>query len=100
MTIQESLSILRIYQQWRLGADIPMLEPKEITEAINTVLEYTSQVVDKLGNEDVPKLGYDIPNDEIFKAALDYDNMTSYSTPIGHFQMGAFWYREQLKQKQ
>jgi hypothetical protein len=41
-----------------------------------------------------------IPNDEIFKAALDYDNMTSYTTPIGHFQMGAFWYREQLKQKQ
>ena len=40
-----------------------------------------------------------IPNDEIFKAALDYDNMTSYSTPIGHFQMGAFWYREQLKTK-
>jgi len=134
MTIQESLSILRIYQQWRMGADIPMLEPKEITEAINTVLEYTSQVVDKLGNEDVSKLGYvdklaeehitkhhlnhsyttskfsfkegykakdtQIPNDEIFKAALDYDNMTSYNTPIGHFQMGAFWYREQLKQRQ
>lgn len=41
-----------------------------------------------------------IPNDEIFKAALDYDNMTSYDTPIAHFQMGAFWYREQLKQRQ
>jgi hypothetical protein len=41
-----------------MGADIPMLEPKEITEAINTVLEYTPQVVHKLGNEDVSKLGY------------------------------------------
>ena len=40
-----------------------------------------------------------INNDEIYKAALEYDNTTSYDTPITHFQMGAFWYREQIENK-
>jgi hypothetical protein len=103
MTIQESLSILRIYQQWRMGADIPMLEPKEITEAINTVLEYipqvlpvqisndsdrtnTPQVVDKLGNEDVPKLGYldELAEEHITKHHLNH----SYNTSKFSFKEG------------
>lgn len=40
MTLQEAISILKIHQAWRLGADIVMIEPKELTEAINVILNY------------------------------------------------------------
>ena len=40
MKLQEAISILKIHQQWRLGADIVMIEPKELTEAIDTLLNY------------------------------------------------------------
>ena len=63
--------------------------------------------VDKLGNEDVPKLGYDaqlpqqeISDEEIEKAARDFDNAVIYGSPLLYFEQGAKWYREQLKLKQ
>jgi hypothetical protein len=40
MTLQESISIFKIHQQWRLGADIVMLEPKELTEAFDVLLNH------------------------------------------------------------
>jgi hypothetical protein len=39
MTLSEAISILKIHQQWRLGADIVMIEPKELTEAMNIIIE-------------------------------------------------------------
>jgi len=39
MKLSEAISILKIHQQWRLGIDIVMIEPKEITKAINTIIE-------------------------------------------------------------
>jgi hypothetical protein len=39
MILSEAISILRIHQQWRLGADIVMIEPKELTEAMNIIIE-------------------------------------------------------------
>jgi hypothetical protein len=39
MTYQEAINVLKIHQEWRLGAEISMLEPKVITEAINVVLK-------------------------------------------------------------
>ena len=39
MTLTEAISILKIHQQWRLGADIVMIEPKELTEAMNVIIE-------------------------------------------------------------
>jgi hypothetical protein len=42
----------------------------------------------------------EISDEEIWEASIDYDNGATYDTPIVHFQQGAFWYREQLKQKQ
>ena len=38
--LSEAVSILKIHQQWRLGADIVMIEPKELTEAIDVILNY------------------------------------------------------------
>ena len=41
----------------------------------------------------------EISDEEIEKAARDYDNSVIYGPPLLHFEQGAFWYREQLKQK-
>jgi len=48
MTLTKALNILRHYQLWRLGDEITQLEPKIITEAIDTILKnfderYTKQ---------------------------------------------------------
>ena len=42
MTYQEAIKVLKIHQEWRLGAEIEMLEPKELTEAIDTILTQDS----------------------------------------------------------
>jgi len=41
----------------------------------------------------------EISDEEIEKAARDYDNSVIYGPPLLHFEQGAFWYREQLKSK-
>lgn len=38
MTEKEAIIILTYYNDWRMGADIPMQEPAVITEAINTIV--------------------------------------------------------------
>ena len=43
MLLQEAISNLKIHQQWRLGADIVMIEPKELTESIDIVLSQLPQ---------------------------------------------------------
>jgi len=83
MTLQEAISILKIHQQWRLGADIVMIEPKELTEGINIILAQLSK--------------QEISDEKIEKEARDYDNSVIYGPPLLHFEQGAFWYREQLK---
>jgi uncharacterized FAD-dependent dehydrogenase len=40
MTLQEALIVLAKHQQWRLGAEIEMAEPKVITMALDVVLAY------------------------------------------------------------
>ena len=39
MTLKQAYSTLTVYQVWRMGADIPMQDPVQITEAINTILQ-------------------------------------------------------------
>lgn len=48
MTTEEALVILIDHQRWRRGADIPMLEPKEIGEAIDVAIEVLKE---KTNNE-------------------------------------------------
>jgi hypothetical protein len=48
MTLQKATNILRHFQLWRLGDEITQLEPKVITQAIDTILKnfderYTKQ---------------------------------------------------------
>lgn len=39
MNLTEALNLLRHYQLWRLGEEITELNPKQITEAINVILQ-------------------------------------------------------------
>jgi hypothetical protein len=39
MTLTKALNILRHYQLWRLGDEITELQPKQLTEAINVVIQ-------------------------------------------------------------
>ena len=48
MTTEEALVILIDHQRLRRGADIPMLEPKEIGEAIDVAIEVLKE---KTNNE-------------------------------------------------
>lgn len=53
MTEKQALNILKRYQEWRLGADTEMIEPKEITEAIDIVIN----VIDtKLNNNETDSI--------------------------------------------
>lgn len=38
MTEEQAIGILNYYNKWRMGAEIPMKEPEEITEAINAIV--------------------------------------------------------------
>ena len=40
MKLQESIDILEYHQQWRLGKNDEMLNPKVISEAIETILNH------------------------------------------------------------
>ena len=42
MTYEEAIKTLKIHQEWRLGAEIEMIEPKVITKAIDTILTQDS----------------------------------------------------------
>ena len=71
-------------------------------------VELPKQDVDKLGNEDVLKLGYDvelhkeISDEEIEKASWKYEVRNKFDTSFIReaFIKGCEWYREQLKQRQ
>ena len=40
MTIERCIEVLTLHNYWRRGAEIPMLEPKEIGEAIEFAIRY------------------------------------------------------------
>jgi len=82
MTLQEAISNLKIHQQWRLGADIIMIEPKELTESINIILAQLPQ--------------QEISDEEIEKA-FTIETEVQTTKYVGEIA-GAKWYREQLKQ--
>ena len=44
MTIKQAISILKKHQKWRMGADIPQIEPSIISEAINKIIEHYESI--------------------------------------------------------
>jgi hypothetical protein len=44
MELKQAIEILTEYNRWRVGEDIPMIEPSQITLALNKVIdEYTKK---------------------------------------------------------
>jgi hypothetical protein len=41
--IKEAVHILRHFSEWRLGAEIPMLRPDDVTMALAIILQYFEQ---------------------------------------------------------
>ena len=39
MTLLQAITIMKEYQRWRLGADIPMMDVKKITQAIDILIK-------------------------------------------------------------
>lgn len=88
MTLRHALLILQSHQKWRMGDELAeATEPKVLTEAINTILQY------HIGNTAAL---IEISDDEIEMAALHNEPRVTRRA----FRSGAKWYREQIKNKQ
>lgn len=101
MTLKKAIEVLRTYQAWRIGEeDVDMQKPSVVTEAINTLLDFTDSD-EFFAVESMPK----ITDAEIIKkgqAHADRNGPCYESEWIdknNSFIIGARWYREQLKQK-
>jgi len=96
MIIPEAISILKIHQKWRLGADIVMIEPKELTKAIDILINYHINIM----NEQL-SFKKEISDEEIHEGIhnhckIKHDRLCA---EINAMVEGAKWYREQLKNK-
>ena len=101
MKLQEAIHILTLHQAWRLGTDMPMAEPKQLSEAIHVILNH--HMVDETQTTSSQT---EISDEEIEKGAKDawsdyeYEEGNLYSTTFkGGWEYAIKWYREQLKQK-
>jgi hypothetical protein len=88
-----SVALHKNDQELMMDRDPNIWDGKEVEFEISKVGKFAEQIT--LLKQSGSDKG--INNDKIYKAALEYDNTTSYDTPITHFQMGAFWYREQIQ---
>lgn len=43
MKLQEAITIMKVYNAWRLGATIEQIDPKIITEAINATVIFCEE---------------------------------------------------------
>ena len=107
MTLRHALLILQSHQKWRSGDEFAeATEPKVLTEAINTILQYhigsTTALIDHIvDTNEMVSSQTEISDEEIEDRAAewmeeDWDVKTYYEAFID----GASWYREQLKQRQ
>lgn len=88
MTLRHALLILQSHQKWRMGDELAeATEPKVLTKAINTILQY------HIGNTTAL---IEISDEEIEKAAAHHEPMVTRRAWVSACK----WYREQLKNKQ
>lgn len=101
MTLRHALLVLQSHQKWRMGDEFAeKTEPKVLTEAISTILQYhigsTTALIDQV--PDVGKM-VEISDEEIIIQSKSF-----YVNQIDDYEEGfidgAQWYREQLKKKQ
>lgn len=98
MSLRHALLILESHQKWRMGDEFTeATQPKILTEAINTILEYhignTTALIDQIGEAN--KM-VEISDEEIMEYAKK--SAPTLELEVG-FVEGAKWYREQVKLK-
>ena len=96
MTLRHALLILESHQKWRMGDEFSeATEPKVLTEAINTILQYhvgsTTALIDQV--PDVRKM-VEISDEEIDNASL------LISSERMEFIKGAKWVIDKIKNQQ
>ena len=98
MTLKKAIEVLNIFQRWRLGdEDIDMQKPSVVTEAINTLLDFTDSPEFFAKMSEKPTNHIEISDEEIEKEGWKYcyENKIS-STNIVHWITACKWYRYQL----
>ena len=93
MNIQSAIEILNEHQKWRKGNEnVTMISPSITTDAIETILEYHKQFAQQeVSDEEIEKSAEKFyPTDDIYREMWAENRC---------WQMGAKWYREQLKLK-
>ena len=100
MTLQEAISILKIHQEWRLGADIVIIEPKELTEAIQTIINLIDP---KLLEGTTPKAWdlffqrkLQIKTENLFYKE-GFDNIQYNEGLLNGFELGSKWVWDNFK---
>jgi len=112
MTLRKAIEVLRSHQSWRLGEeDVDMQKPSVVTEAINTLLDFTDspeffanmsekptdhkdkivqQVIDKFNQRS--EIGI-----KKYGTTLEQNNNDDYFTHLQEELMDAILYIEKLK---
>lgn len=96
MTLKKAIEVLRTYQAWRIGEeDVDMQKPSVVTEAINTLLDFTdSPEFFAVESNKLPELSDEEISDKAYN--LHFKDLI---LSMKCFTKGAEWYRKQLKQK-
>lgn len=61
MTIKEAIENLVLYNKWRRGANIEMLDPKTIGESIDTLIEYCQHTIGHSQNVECSSEAFIVP---------------------------------------
>jgi hypothetical protein len=100
MTLTEAISILKIHQQWRLDYDIVMIEPKELAEAMDIIIE----LIDPKLLEGTTPNAWDMHFKRKLKIQLDkiefisnMDDGEFWDGKLSGFEQGAQWVWDNFK---
>jgi hypothetical protein len=95
MTLRKAIEVLNTYQSWRIGEeDVDMQKPSVVTEAINTLLDFTDSPEFFANMSEKPTDHKEIPDAEILKQS----KRLCWEKAQEAFIIGARWYRDQIKQ--
>ena len=71
MNLTQAIQILKLHNEWRRGAEIDMLNPKMIGQAIDKVIELEkARFCPYCGNEKINKISTDINSELVCKWSL------------------------------
>jgi hypothetical protein len=75
MTLEKSIEVLKVHQNWRIGEDSELLKELVLVEAIGVVLAELERVTTRLG-ESLPNGGFCVKNcKQSMKPTLKHDTV-------------------------